>query len=119
MAAGSSDSNMWGALSYLIMPITSVVTLLAKPEDKYVKFHSWQGIALGIVLFVIGVLLNIGSAVLGGTIPLVGWLISLLVGGVWLLVEFVIWLYCLWKAYSGEKFKLPVIGNFAESQANK
>ena len=117
--SGSNDSNLYGALSYLIMPITSVVTLLMKPADKYVKFHSWQGIVLGIALFVITMVLNLVTAMVGVTVPFVGFLMGLLVGGVWLLVEVLVWLYCMWKAYSGEKFKLPVIGDFAEKQANQ
>ena len=122
MAASSSssnDSNLFGALSYLIMPISSVATLLMKPEDKYVKFHSWQGIVLGVALFVIGMVLNLVSAMVGATVPIVGFLVGLLVGRVWLLVEVLVWLYCMWNAYSGEKFKLPVLGDFAEKQANQ
>ena len=119
MAAASSsskDSNLYGALSYLAMPITSAITLLMKPDDKYVKFHSFQGLVLGIALFAIGLLLSMVSAVLGATVPIVGLVVSLLVGGVWLLIEIAIWAFCMWKAYNGEKFKLPVLGDFAEKQ---
>ncbi|MFH0714123.1 MAG: hypothetical protein V1722_05825 [Candidatus Micrarchaeota archaeon] len=118
-ASGSSDSNTYGALAYVLFTLTGIAVLLMKPEDKYAKFHAWQSIILGIVLFVIGILLGIISSVLGLAIPIVGTIISILVSGVWILIELVIWAFCIWKAYSGEKFKLPVIGNFAEEQANK
>jgi uncharacterized membrane protein len=50
-------------------------------------------------------------------IPFFGWLTIL----VWPLVSlagFVIWLIVVLKAYQGLKFKLPVIGDIAEKQAN-
>jgi uncharacterized membrane protein len=30
---------------------------------------------------------------------------------------FILWIVCMYKAYKGEKFKLPVIGNFAENNS--
>jgi uncharacterized membrane protein len=33
------------------------------------------------------------------------------------LAEFVVWLICVFKAFQGQMFKLPVIGNLAEQQA--
>jgi uncharacterized membrane protein len=35
-----------------------------------------------------------------------------------MIVLFIAWLMCLLKALKGERFKLPVIGNIAEKQAN-
>jgi uncharacterized membrane protein len=32
---------------------------------------------------------------------------------------FVLWIFLMYKAYQGEKFKLPIIGDFAEKQANQ
>ncbi|MFZ0286533.1 MAG: hypothetical protein WAL32_14985 [Terriglobales bacterium] len=49
--------------------------------------------------------------------PFFGWLTFL----VWPLVSlagFVVWLILMLKAYQGQKFKLPVIGDIAETQAN-
>jgi uncharacterized membrane protein len=42
----------------------------------------------------------------GGMIMMLFWLVFL-----------VIWLYMMWKAYSGEKIVLPVIGEIAEKNA--
>jgi uncharacterized membrane protein len=50
-------------------------------------------------------------------IPFFGWMTFM----IWPLVSlggFVIWLLLMFKAYQGEKFKLPVIGDIAEKQAN-
>jgi uncharacterized membrane protein len=59
--------------------------------------------------------LEIGMAFLGH-IPVLGWATLLL----WPLVGlagFVIWLILVLKAYQGQMFKLPVIGDMAEQQA--
>jgi uncharacterized membrane protein len=31
---------------------------------------------------------------------------------------FILWIICLIKAFNGERFKIPVIGDLAEKQAN-
>jgi len=113
MAAASNDSNLYGALAYLLFTITGVIMYLAKPNDKYVRYHAIQAIILGVVLFAIGMVINAGALM----IPMFGWIFGLLAGGVWLLVQLLIWLYCMWKAYSGEKFKVPVISELAEKNS--
>ena len=120
MAASSNssgDSNLMGAVAYLAMPLTGLLMYFVKPDDKYVRYHAVQSIILGILLVVIGFLLGLLSSMVGAGIPLLGLVISLLVGGVWLLVEVLVWLYCMWKAYSGEKFRLPVISDMVDKNA--
>ena len=113
MAAASNDSNLMGALAYIFMPLTGVVMYFVKPDDKYVRYHSIQAIILGILLFVIGMLLGVMSA----AIPIIGFIFGLLAGGIWFFVEVLIWLYCMWKAYSGEKFRIPVISDLVDKNA--
>jgi uncharacterized membrane protein len=49
-----------------------------------------------------------------GVIPVIGCIISLLVS----CVALVLWVLLLVKAYQGQRFKLPIIGDLAEKQAN-
>lgn len=88
----SQDSKLFGALSYLWL--LSVVMLILKKDDEFVRFHAKQGT----VLFVASIILWF--------IPIIGWLmqIAVLVGVV---IGFL-------KAYSGERFKMPVIGDLAD-----
>jgi len=51
------------------------------------------------------------SAVLG-FIPIIGWILI----PVLYLLSLVLWLLLMYKAYVGERFKLPVVGDFAEKQ---
>ena len=50
-----------------------------------------------------------------GFVPGVGWAVGSLLS----LVTFVLWIVCMWKAFQGEMFKLPVVGDFAEAQLKK
>ncbi len=47
-----------------------------------------------------------------GFIPIIGWILIPLVG----LLEFIVWIVLIVKAYRGEKYKLPWAGEFAEKQ---
>ncbi len=116
-AQGSNDSNLWGAIAYFAGLLTGVIAYLAKPEDKYVKHHAVQSILLSIAYVVVAVVLGILTAVLGVAIPLVGAIIGVGLYGLYYLAVLALWLWCMWKAYKGEKFTLPVIGNLAQQYA--
>jgi uncharacterized membrane protein len=110
-AAGLTD-NVAGALAYVTI-IPAIVFLVLEPFNKkrFVRFHSFQCIFFTIAWIVIEIALSFI-----GHIPFLGWATLLL----WPLVGlagFVIWLVLILKAYQGQMFKLPVIGDMAEQQA--
>src|SRR3989344_4831724 len=90
---GSSDSNLMAALSYVW--VLSVVMLIIKKDDEFVKFHAKQGTAL----FIISILAMILSPLL--------WFLGIIV---WFFVA-VLCIIGFIKALSGERFKLWVIGD--------
>ncbi len=102
----ASDSNLMGALTYLFGFITGIILFFVKGTDKFVKFHAVQSILWSLALCVIQFIL---------AITLVG---LILVPLVWL-VGFVSWLFLMYKAYKGEKYKLPFIGDYAEQYAKQ
>ena len=104
--AGLTD-NIAGMLAYVTI-IPAIVFLLLEPynRNRFIRFHSFQCIFLCIVLVVIHVVLL--------AVPIIGWAISIFVN----LGALVLWIVLLLKAYQGQKFKLPVIGDLAEKQAN-
>jgi len=97
------DENIEGALSYFLGFITGILFLLLEKDSKFVRFHAVQSIIISLLLFVI-------IAVLG-IIPLLRLIIPL----IWI-VELILWLLLMFKAYQGEVFKLPVIGDIAAKQ---
>jgi uncharacterized membrane protein len=104
---GGLTDNVAGMLAYITI-IPAIIFLVLEPynRNRFVRFHAFQCIFLAVALLVIHVVLWF--------VPIVGWLISMLVS----LGALIIWIVLLLKAYQGQMFKLPVIGDMAEKQAN-
>ena len=102
MAGTGLPKNTAAALSYVLGWLTGIVFLLIE-KDPFVRFHAMQSI------------ITFGILTLLSFVPVIGWILSPLV----MIVGFVLWLVLIFKAYQGEKFKLPFVGEFAEKQLPK
>lgn len=102
-ALGLSE-NVAGALSYLLGFITGILFLLIEKDNKFVRFHAMQSTILSLGLFVLNVVL---------TATIVGIILLPVVG----LVGIILWLFMMYQAFTGKKFKLPVIGDLAEKHS--
>ena len=103
------DANVAAALAYI--PIVAIVFLVIEKGSRLVKFHSVQSLGLLVAWMAIW----FGLMVIG-LIPVLGWATLLL----WPIVGlgmFVLWLIAVLKAFKGEWWKLPVIGDIAEQQS--
>jgi uncharacterized membrane protein len=114
------DANIAAALGYPI-GILGLISFLIEKESKFVKFHGIQSVlysvgvgavftVIWIVLVVIGIILSAVSDVLGALM----WVFNSLLFFAFFLAMFGGLLYAAYKAYQGQMFKLPVVGNFAE-----
>lgn len=107
-----------GAVAYFTI-IPAVIFLLVEPyrRNRFVRFHSFQSLGVFFAAIVAWAVLRIAGVTLS-LIPLLGhllvFLISMLVG----LAFFLAWLVLVVKALQGERFKLSVVGDFAEKQAD-
>ena len=97
--------NVAGLLCYIAAWVSGIIFLLIEPENKFVRYHAMQSI------IAFGVLSGIG--IIFGWIPFIGFAISWIVG----VVGFILWVVLMFKAYQGEKYKLPWAGNLAEKWA--
>jgi uncharacterized membrane protein len=110
------SENAAGGLAYITV-IPAIVFLLVEPYNRssYIRFHSWQCIFLAIAWFVI----DFAIAIFGRVFSYMGlfWFYGLypLVS----LLMLILWIMVLIKAFNGERFKLPIIGDLAEKQANR
>jgi uncharacterized membrane protein len=104
--AMGADPNVAGALCYALGWITGVAFLLTESRNGFVRFHAWQS------TIVFGTLSVAWFLCL--SIPFVGWLISLMILPP---LSAVLWLLLMFKAYQGERFKLPLAGDIAEQRA--
>ncbi len=123
-SGGSDDTKLIGALCYIIGIIVPLYVLLTeKKNDKFLAFHAWQSLLITVVWFVVYSIIMVGTLVLGFALAFVtagfGTMIIPCVMLVVLLVLLVMIVFLAWKAYQGERYKLPVLGDFAEKQANK
>jgi uncharacterized membrane protein len=96
------EENVAGLLCYVLGWITGLVFFLIEKDNKFVKFHAMQSIITFGGLTIIDIILT--------AIPIIGWVIGCVL---WILAV-VLWIILMIKAYQGQKFKLPVIGDLAE-----
>lgn len=105
------DENIEAALSYFLGFLTGFLLLILEKENKFVKFHAIQSIAVFVPLFVIGMFLSVMSS-----ISYVGWMFQILTMLLWT-AELLLWIFLMFKAYNGERFKLPIAGDIAEKNS--
>lgn len=108
------NDNVAGALAYVTI-IPPIIFLVLEPFNKkrFVRFHSFQSIFFGIAWIVLWVAIRIV-----GHLPFLGWAL-LLLSPLIALAGFIVWILLVVKAFQGEMFKLPVIGDMAETQAGQ
>jgi len=110
------EGNIAAAIGYPI-GIIALILLFIEKDNKFVKFHAIQallwGVAMTVVIIAGSIILGIVSAILGKIIgALAGLLFSLGMLGL-CLISIVGLIYAAYKAYQGEAFKLPIVGNLA------
>jgi uncharacterized membrane protein len=107
------EENIAGVLCYVLGWITGIVFLVLEKENKFVRFHAIQSIATFLPLMVIAWIL--GSILVWAPF-FIGWAIWGIISTlIWILV-LILWLILMFKAYQGELYKLPIVGDFAEKQ---
>jgi uncharacterized membrane protein len=118
-SGGGLAPNVAGALAYVTI-IPAILFLVLDPynKDRFIKFHSLQCLFFAAAMVVLAIGMMIVSVVLG-FVPIVGWILSLLLWAVLWLGSLALVILLIYKAYSGEKFMLPVIGKIADEQASK
>ena len=118
-ASSGGDDNIFGALCYIITVLVPLFILFTeKKSNKFLAFHAYQGLILAVIWVVVffgfGAVTTVLSVVTYGLGSLLGCFMLPLSG-----VVFLAHLFLAYKAYQGESYKLPVIGEFAEKQAAK
>lgn len=97
------DANVAAALTYALGWVTGAVFLFFEQENKFVRFHALQSV------IVFGALSVAWMVAL--SLPFFGWVVAFLVIAP---ASAVLWLILMYKAYLGERFKVPGAGDMAE-----
>ena len=116
--ATSGDSNLMAAACYvtqIIIPIVvPLILFFIKKDDRLVRFHALQSMLFTAVMFVIVFVLSILGTIIGIVTLGIGFILMALGFPLIGLAVLVYMLYVTYKAYKGEYYKIPMIGNFAE-----
>ena len=109
------DANIASALSYFFGLLSGAVFFAVETESRFVKFHAMQSMLASVAAIVVWIVYMVLASILV-YIPVLGWLVMLLLWAGLALGMLGLWLFCMFKAFQGERFKLPYIGEVAEKQ---
>ncbi len=115
------EENVASVMCYVLTWVTGLIFLVIEKENKTVKFHAWQSFLTFLPLTIIAPIVGwIGAPKWTG-----GWITGRYDPGIpalmylsWIIyaITAILWIIFVIKAYQGEKFKLPIIGDIAEKQ---
>ena len=114
------DGNIAAALGYPI-GIIALILIFMEKDNKFVRFHAIQSLLWGLVgtvaiiaVVILGVILTFALGYVASGLGVAAWIITVLLiigaslgilGGA---------IFAAIKAYGGNEFKLPIVGNMAE-----
>jgi uncharacterized membrane protein len=97
-------TNIASVLAYAFGAVSGIALLMLEREDRVVRFHAWQSTLTFIGALLLSMLLT--------SFPVFGWLLNLaFTAGI-----IAVWVLLMFKAFIGEQFKLPYVGEIAERQ---
>lgn len=91
-----------GVLTYLFGVITGIVFLVVERDSRFVRFHAMQSTMLFGGLLIVQAVLQV-IPVIGGVVGFLLWLAGV-----------VLWLHLMYRAWLGQYYKLPWIGERAQ-----
>jgi uncharacterized membrane protein len=120
------DENVAALLSYIFGWISGLIFFLMEKDSRLVRFHAMQSILLNVgiavLAFVLWIIVFILVIIVAQLSDALGAIFSILATLLWLVFSvgiLIAWILCLVKAYQGQYFKLPLIGQFAEKFSAK
>src|SRR5438477_10806789 len=124
------DSNVAAMLCYILNfvcclgLVLSIIFVITEKENRFVKFHAVQSlflaalqIAVGIVIGILGLILSL--ALNAFDMSWIAWILIFGLRFILLIVFLILWIMGGIKAYGGQWYKLPIIGEFAWKTVNK
>ncbi|HXW83248.1 MAG TPA: hypothetical protein VEJ86_02495 [Candidatus Binataceae bacterium] len=109
------NNRVIGALAYLLGFVTGIIFLYLEPYnlDDFVRFHARQSIAFSVAWFAIEVILGVFIGVmprpLSGLLQIVQGLVNLAIA--------CFWVFLMYQAYSGERYRIPELADIMDQVA--
>ena len=124
------ESNVGATLCYIgnflccLGVILAIVFLVTEKDNRFVKFHALQAlflaaaqIVIGIIVSILGLFLNFAFDAAG--FGILSFFVVLGLRLILLLIFVILWIIAGIKAYGGQWYKLPFIGDLAWNTVNK
>ncbi len=116
------EPNLAALLSYVLGWVTGLVFILIEQKEKYVRFHAFQSLYFfGAITLIQIVAIPVLSAIFG-RIPVFGWAVSLFLWSLSVIVGiigFIFWILGMVKAYQGDWYRFPIVGDMAYKAVEK
>jgi len=105
------DANVVSALAYFPLPLVGFVLLFVEDSNEFVRFHAAQSVVTVLTI----VFVRLSAEFVGSFLP---GPVALLWGLPWGLVNIgflLVLLFLAYRAYSGDRFELPVVSDVTAS----
>lgn len=111
-SGGTPQNHVVAAASYLLGLVTGIVFLYLEPYDKdeFVRYHARQSIAFSVAVIAVNIVFSVFLAILPFSV----------IAGVRELFNLgfaIVWLFLMWKAFTGQRFRLPYLADIADGFA--
>jgi uncharacterized membrane protein len=101
------------ALAYLAGPFSGGLMLWVERDNAFVRFHAWQSL-IGLGGLVLALLASYVLAAMSMFVSASLVTVLFNVAAVIWIVLVITTLLCAWKAWSGERWRLPLVADYAE-----
>ncbi|MHB8380733.1 MAG: DUF4870 domain-containing protein [Candidatus Binataceae bacterium] len=110
-------NNVIAAVAYLGFFVTGIIFLYLEPysHDDYVRFHARQSIGFSVLWFAVEIVFGVFIAVLPHSLGALLGVIQGLIN----LVFAIFWLFLIYKAYIGERYRIPELADIVDSVFNQ
>jgi uncharacterized membrane protein len=110
------EPNLGALLAYILGWVTGLLFVLIEQKDKYIRFHAFQSLYFFGAISIIQIVGIPVVATIFSRIPVFGWLFAFLLWSLNIVVgvvAFIFWILGMIKAYQGEWYKFPFVGEMA------
>ena len=124
------DSNLAAMLCYILNfvcclgLVLAIIFAITEKENRFVKFHAMQSIFLACLQIVVGLVIGILGLIVSLALNMVhmellGWILVLGLRFLLFAIFIIFWIIGGLKAFGGQWYKLPIIGEFAWKTVNQ
>ncbi len=115
------SENVAGLLCYVLGWITGLIFLLID-KRPFVRFHAAQSLIAFGALQIISIILTmgfVGGSVFSGAFSWSAFGFWITMRHLVVLIAFIAWIVAMIKAYQHERFRFPIVADFADQIAGK